>query len=375
MWDKYDLTSLVIRDYMWICKREFLVKKKLFFLFLAVLFLNCAVYQKIEYDFAAVVPKTNSPLSTLTLDIQVFEDIRGAMPENKILFVNKQLAGVDGRSVCINSERYYEPNTVADQIATVICEHLHKKNIFKNVTLNRKEQADCFLAGKIKRFYGKQDCSKIAGTAGSMGLVWYLVEAAAIEAYEKTEGLIEIEFTDLAIFDTQGNKVKDLGDIHVRRQDYFAASSQCWCIYRNVNEQLKVAVEELADSITSNGIDLKTQETSGWAVNGASTSHPEMTSDGMVVLLSVKNIKCRNQTGSFLVFNDRIRFKSVYLTFDILLKDVVKIQSEKSWCLVTICSGSDVFDFMQFSANDISGTGTVLKKIVADNNYGIELGL
>lgn len=207
---------------------------------------GCAATQKIGYklDDIETVKAPPPSCADIVFDVQAFEDIRQTVKENEIVFTKDKSTKKNDRTVCINSEKYYEKGAVAYQIACAISDHLNKRGSFKLVTVNKKEEADYYLTGNLKRFYGEQGYSTSASAGAQFGLLGALLTAGA-----KTKGFIVIKFTDLAIHDKSGNVLKRLDDISEKFEGDFPADAYCWCIYRNCNDKLKAVVDQLARDI------------------------------------------------------------------------------------------------------------------------------
>jgi hypothetical protein len=191
-----------------------------------------------------IQPERTSRLSDYVLDIQKFRDVRESIDENRILFSQPRQTKTDGVSSCINSEEHYEKGTVGTQISTTISDHLKKKGIFKSVTFDKKETADFYLTGTIKRLYSRQEFSTSAVVGAQFGLIGALLTANAT-----TPGLVDIEFSDLTIFDKSGRVAGKLGPLRETFKEDFPVNAYCWSAYWNMSEKLRIAVDRLADRI------------------------------------------------------------------------------------------------------------------------------
>lgn len=213
---------------------------------LSLLSSGCAFNQKLTYEMDDIQPERTSRLSDYVLDIQKFKDVRESINENRILFSQPRQTKADGVSSCINSEEHYEKGTVATQISTTISDHLRKKGIFKSVTVDKREAADFYLTGTIRRLYSQQEFSTSAVVGSQFGLIGALLTMNAT-----TPGSIEIEFSDLQIFDKGGKLVGTLGPLRESFKGDLPVDAHCWSAYWNVNAKLKIAVDRLADRIRS----------------------------------------------------------------------------------------------------------------------------
>ena len=212
--------------------------------FVVLISSGCAVNQKLTYKMDDIQPERASKLGAYVLDIQKFRDVRESIDDNRILFSQPKQTKIDGVSSCINSEEHYEKGTVAIQIAMTISDHLKKKGFFKSVTFDKKEAADFYLTGTIRRVFSRQEFSTSAAVGAQFGLIGALVTMNA-----KTPGLIEIEFSDLEIFDKNGTSVGTINPLKESFSEALPADAYCWSAYRNVNAKLRTVVDQLSDRI------------------------------------------------------------------------------------------------------------------------------
>ncbi len=200
---------------------------------------GCALNQDIKYNINDIQESNNSRLRSYTLSIMEFSDSRRADLENNILFSHGKEAWLEDGTYCINSEKHYKKENVAKQIASKFVDHLNKKNIFKSVTLNNREQSDFYLTGNVYKFYGKQEFSHKSAIGSQFGLLGALATIGT-----KTKGSTEIIIKDLSIYDKNNNIIAMLDDINEVFNGDFRADAYCWHIYGTVNEKLKEAIEK-----------------------------------------------------------------------------------------------------------------------------------
>lgn len=206
---------------------------------------GCAFPQTVTYKLDDITPTEIDLLSHSILNIESFEDLRRTVPENKMFFSEGRETRAPGRLSCINSEKHYEETPVPVQIANIMAQHLNKRGAFKLVTVNQKENADLYLTGKLKRFAGVQDFSKSAAVLSGIGGILSALAAMGL----KTDGSIDIEFGDLAVYRKDGTLLTNLDNIRETFVEQLKADAYCWKIYKNVNEKLKLVVDKLGDEM------------------------------------------------------------------------------------------------------------------------------
>ena len=116
--------------------------RKIIIIGLILIWASCVTNRRIIYKTMDIQVNQDKKLSSIVLDIEDFIDKRKDSPDNKILFINDEQCGYEGRQVCINTERYYLKESVAHQAAHMLVEHLNKRNSFKIVVQNKKNPAN-----------------------------------------------------------------------------------------------------------------------------------------------------------------------------------------------------------------------------------------
>src|SRR4051812_16719279 len=96
---------------------------------LALASAGCATTQPIKYNLDQVTAARAAPLPA-TLDVEVLADQRSTVAENGVLFANDRDPTLDGKKLCINAEKHYEPGAVARQVSEAIRAHLEKRGSF-----------------------------------------------------------------------------------------------------------------------------------------------------------------------------------------------------------------------------------------------------
>jgi hypothetical protein len=181
---------------------------------------------------------------TLGLRIALFEDVRQAAPENGILFLRERETEVNGMDYCINSEKHYKKGTVPAQVAKIMATHIDKRGTFKKVTSDSTALQDYVLTGKITRLYSAQEVSTSAKVGSFFGLIGALATSGAT-----TNGEVVIEFSDLAVRRASDGVQKRIPDVAESFSGELHADAECWCVYDNLNDRLKLAVERLSVAV------------------------------------------------------------------------------------------------------------------------------
>jgi hypothetical protein len=221
----------------------------------AIVLLGCTPTREITYSLKDIPVDSDAATVAVTrnvsLRVEPFEDIRKTVAENGVLFVRERETKLNDKESCINSEEHYKENTVPDQVAKITAGHLGKRRTFKSVVSGKDSVADFFLTGRIRRLYGEQEVSQSAKVGSMFGLIGALATAGAT-----TDGNIVIEFTDLVVHRASDGAEKRLEDVTENFSGELDADAYCWCIYENVNEHVKAAVDRLARSVESGVADL-----------------------------------------------------------------------------------------------------------------------
>jgi len=173
------------------------------------------------------------------------------LDDNQILFASGKQAKIGATTYCTNAEKHYDQGTVPNQISKLIAEHLKKKETFKEVTFNKKGEADIYLVGKLRRFYGQRVYSPAVTAPLQTGMMFGAIGGAlsSLATLTKMPGFVEIEFSDLVIHRKDGSVAGRIDNIYEKAEKKINADGYCWSIYGAVNEELKKAVEKLATEI------------------------------------------------------------------------------------------------------------------------------
>ncbi|MEK6527904.1 MAG: hypothetical protein AABZ36_03360 [Nitrospirota bacterium] len=214
----------------------------LLFLIFNLFLTGCAIKQKIKYSIDDIQPQPNAFLSTKKLNIDLFEDIRNQLPENKILFEQSRETKIDGERVCINSEKNYATETIPQQIADMIAKHFNQRGTFGAVLVN--ENADYNLTGKIKRFYAEHKFSTAKAIGASFGLIGALATLGV-----ETPAEVEIVITDIKLYGKDGELIKTLNDVEERFNGNQKPDAYCWSPYFLVDLKFRNVVENIANQV------------------------------------------------------------------------------------------------------------------------------
>ncbi len=222
---------------------------KMLVLIVFITFIGCSPTQHIAYKVSGIEPISPSVSTfgitrTVSLRVAILQDMRQSVAENGILFVRGRETSINDTTFCINAEEHYNKNLVPNEVAGIIAEHFKKRAAFKSILAGSKGESDYVLSGKLKRLYGKQEYSSAAFVGSMFGLIGALATAGAT-----TNGEIAIEITELTLRRERDGKEKRLDDLIENHVGELHADANCWCIYDNVNKQLKTAVERLAESV------------------------------------------------------------------------------------------------------------------------------
>lgn len=225
------------------------MKTRVFLIAAVTVLSSCTINQKILYPTTDIKKNSDQELSTLIIDIEEFVDQRKEDPENEILFTNSKQAVIDRKSQCINSEKNYKNQTVTSQLTQMMVNHMNSENSFMKVVMNKKDTADYYITGSLKKFYGRQNYSTAAAVGAQFGLIGALATSGA-----KTDGKIILEINDLTIYNKNNEIVKKIGTFRKEYVGEFPADAYCWCIFQNVNAKLK---EYFAGLITTIDTEIK----------------------------------------------------------------------------------------------------------------------
>lgn len=204
-------------------------------LYLAPLFLiGCTVSQKIGYKMNDLDTPQSAQTIPAIVEVRVFDDNRVNISENEVLFNNSRNIRLHGKQTCINSEKHYKKDTVANQLSRILTAHFNKARLFTQSVYGQDPNSDYYLTATLNSFYAEQEFSTASAVGASFGLVGAIATAGA-----KTPGKIIIDVSGVSLYRKDGTLIKDFGNFYKEYKDDFNADASCWCVYWNANEMLK----------------------------------------------------------------------------------------------------------------------------------------
>jgi hypothetical protein len=207
--------------------------KKLLFL-LPVVFAGCTMNQKIAYKTDDLSAHQSIETIPAMVEIRILADNRANIEENSILFTNPRQIRLDGKQICINSEKHYKNEPVVNQITNLIVDHFNRARLFQMSFYDQSPYSNYYLTGTLNSFYGEQEFSTAKAVGAQFGLIGALATAGV-----KTPGKIVIDISDLRLYNKDETLVKDFGSLYKEYSDDFRADASCWCAYWSINEMLK----------------------------------------------------------------------------------------------------------------------------------------
>lgn len=207
---------------------------KRIFLMLPLFIFGCTVSQKITYNIEDIATPPSVEQIPAMVNVRIFKDNRANIESNSLLFNNPRQMKLDGEMTCINSEKNYKGDTVANMITRMMVKHFNQASLFKMSYYEDNRYTDYYITGKLNQFYGQQKFSTAAAVGAQFGLIGALATSEV-----KTPGKIIIEISDLKLLKKDGTLVKDFGSFYKEYKGEFKADAACWCIYWNMNKKLK----------------------------------------------------------------------------------------------------------------------------------------
>jgi hypothetical protein len=195
---------------------------------------GCTVSQKITYNIEDIATPPSVEQIPAMVNVRIFKDNRANIESNSLLFNNPRQMKLDGEMTCINSEKNYKGDTVANMITRMMVKHFNQASLFKMSYYEDNRYTDYYITGKLNQFYGQQKFSTAAAVGAQFGLIGALATSEV-----KTPGKIIIEISDLKLLKKDGTLVKDFGSFYKEYKGEFKADAACWCIYWNMNKKLK----------------------------------------------------------------------------------------------------------------------------------------
>jgi len=221
-------------------------------LFIPFILFGCTVTQRISYKVDKLPATTQSNTIPILVDVRILNDNRAQEEENAVLFTEAHSTKINGKTMCINSEKHYKKDSVSAQMTRIMVDHFNRAKLFKLSFCNDSSVSGYYLTGSINYFYGEQGYSTAAAVGAQFGLIGALATKGA-----KTPGKIIIDISDIKLFKKDGTLVKDLGDFYKEYKEDLSADAYCWCIYNNINEKLKDYNTHLIEKIRTDLADVK----------------------------------------------------------------------------------------------------------------------
>ena len=126
----------------------------------------------------------------------------------------------------------------------MITSHISKKYPAIEVVPTGDLDSDFEVAGEIKEYFAFQETSAAARVGAQFGLI-----GALFTMNTTSVGEISIVLNNIQIKDSAGNMVSNIGAIEKKWDGQFKIDGYCWSPYWNINEKLKLVVDELTDQI------------------------------------------------------------------------------------------------------------------------------
>jgi hypothetical protein len=226
--------------------------KNLILLLSLVFLIGCTPNIKIHYNIYNVeVPDSLRTIPTF-VELRILEDNRAANEENSLLFKRAVMGKVDGKKMCVNSERHYKKEPVVNQISKLIADHFNHARLFHHTFHKYSSLCNYYLTGVLNSFYSEQEFSYSKVVGQSFGIIGFLATDKI-----KTPGRVVIEIADLKLYYKDGTLVKDFGSFHKEYKDDFLVDANCFCVYYNANDMLKEFNTHLIEKIRNEMADLQ----------------------------------------------------------------------------------------------------------------------
>ena len=236
-------------------------------LFFAILLTSCSTRQYVTYSVNNItLPPETAKTIPINVNVKILTDHRSKDKENKILFSSSRTeVSIKGKKMCINAEKKYKKEAVANLITQLWVKHFNKAKLFANASYNDETETGYYLTGTLDSFSGRQAVSDAAGDAEALIIAATLVFGAVGGAIAGgiaggkyySPGKIVIEISDLKLFKNDGVLIKDFENFRKEYTGNFPVNPRCKCIYQNVNAKLKDFNTELIEKIRVELSDVK----------------------------------------------------------------------------------------------------------------------
>lgn len=221
--------------------------KGVFSLLIYVFFISgCSSTFPIKYSLDDVT-KSEYVLPKTTIAVLPVKDFRSTRKMNEILFSTKgKMTEYEGRTVCLNSESLYKTEEIGNQVTTLLTAHLSKKYPNLEIVDPAESTADYQISSGLGDFFSIQDRSTAAALGAQFGILGALMTSKVTSV-----GEISISFEEILIRDKEGQTVSDIGTITKNWAGDFDVDGYCASPYTNINQKLKIIVEELVNTLGS----------------------------------------------------------------------------------------------------------------------------
>lgn len=218
--------------------------KKIFFL-LCFLLIGCSSHKIFYFTKDINVSSTTKPIP-ISVNMLILNDKRSENEENFLQLESKSNEiSKNDKNMCINAEKYYSKGKVALQITGMMVEHFNKIRLFDRTSFNNQNNCDYYLSGNLWSFFGEQEQS----LTGAISTALFGAIGGAVTAGIKTPTYIKIEITELKLFKSNGELVKDFGNFSKEYKEEFPENGSCERIFDNMNARLKKFNAQLAQKI------------------------------------------------------------------------------------------------------------------------------
>lgn len=203
---------------------------------------SCYVNRDIVYDTSDL---ENEFLAIpILVDIRDFNDLRADDLRNLFHLEDGRTIRTSAGYMCINAEFHYRNKPVTSQLAEQLANHFNEVRLFRGATYGYGNLTDYYLTADLISFRGEQELSTAAVVGAQFGLVGALATSNVT-----TDGTVLIELANIILYEKSGELVADIGDLKRSYNGEWPADAYCWCIYHNINDQLKLFNIELIEKI------------------------------------------------------------------------------------------------------------------------------
>ena len=245
------------------------------FIFAAIFFAGCAPSMHVIYSFNNISTPNSVETIPISVDVKTLKDSRAELEENKLLFNNYPKQFIEGKTYCINAEKYYNKEGVANQITQLLVKHFNHAKLFATASYNENHNSDYYLTGTLSRFYGEQNISARTAAGGTNeavggaivggilfgaigGAIGGAIAGSAMEG--KAPAKIIIEISDLKLFRKDDTLIKDFGNFCKKYEGAFPANEDCRYIYQNINAILRDFNTELIETMRAELLEINFKE-------------------------------------------------------------------------------------------------------------------